>query len=163
MTLLFDQTIKSLASALAAAGLLAAGVALAAEKPRSAEARNMALLGADGLQARSAYQPVIQQQGSRFIAYIGHHGGSALNPLTGKTEANGTSIVDVTDPRKPRYLYHIPGSAEGEGEAGGAQMARICGLPGTDRAKFFLLRTLGNQGQEVWDVTDPAHPVHVST
>src|SRR5438045_758231 len=131
--------------------LCRSGLSAAQTVPGSTpEARDMALVGFNDLQSRSAYQPVIQQQGSRFIAYIGHHGGSALNPLTGKTEANGTSIVDVTDPRKPRYLYHIPGSAEGEGEAGGAQMARICGLPGTDRAKFFLLRTLGNQGQEVW-------------
>jgi hypothetical protein len=163
MTLLF-KAMKPLAGVLAASGLLAAGAGFAAEKPRPAEARNMRLVGADGLQARSAYQPVIQQQGSRFIAYVGHHGGSAPNPLTGKTEPNGTSIIDVTDPRKPRYLFHIPGSAEGEGEAGGAQMVRVCGgLPGTDRAKFFLLRTLGNQGHEVWDVTDPTHPSHVST
>jgi hypothetical protein len=142
---------------------LSALAAPAAEKGPP-EAQNMRLAGAEDLQGRSAYQPVIQQQGGRWIAYIGHHGGSALNPLTGKTEANGTSIVDVTDPAKPRYLYHIPGSAEGSGEAGGAQMARVCGgLPGSDRAKFFLLRTLGNQGQEVWEVTDPIHPAFVST
>src|SRR5713226_2821123 len=114
---------------------------------RSAEAKDMALVGYHDLQARSAYQPVIQHQGDRFIAYIGHHGGTALNPLTGKTEPNGASIVDVTDPRKPRYLHHIPGSAEGSGEAG----------------KTYLLRTLGNQGHQVWDVTDPSNPTFVST
>ena len=148
--------------------LVSSVVALSALAARAAEksppeAQNMRLVGADGLQARSAYQPVIQQQGNRWIAYIGHHGGKALNLLTGKEEPNGTSIVDVTDPRRPRYLYHIPGSAEGEGEAGGAQMVRVCGgLPGADRSKFFLLRTLGNQGHEVWDVTDPSHPSQVS-
>jgi hypothetical protein len=133
---------------------------------RSAQAKNMRLVGANDLQARSAYQPVIQQQGGRFIAYIGLHGGSALNPLTGKTEPNGTAIVDVTDPRKPRLLYHIPGSAEGSGEAGGAQMARVCAgkeLPKGDPAKTYLLRTLGNQAHEVWDVSDPSKPTHVST
>ncbi len=133
---------------------------------RSAEAKDMALVGYHDLQARSAYQPVIQHQGDRFIAYIGHHGGTALNPLTGKTEPNGASIVDVTDPRKPRYLHHIPGSAEGSGEAGGAQMARVCAgkdLPKGDPAKTYLLRTLGNQGHQVWDVTDPSNPTFVST
>jgi hypothetical protein len=160
---------KQRVAVLALAGLLVVDSAAlsAAEKQasgRGAEAKNMRLVGANDLQARSAYQPVIQQQGNRWIAYIGHHGGSALNPLTGKTEPNGTSIVDVTDPRKPRYLHHIPGSAEGAGEAGGAQMARVCsGLPKTDPAKFHLLRTLGNQGQEVWDVTDPSNPTLVST
>jgi hypothetical protein len=86
----------------------------------------MTLVGFNDLQARSSYQPVIHHQGSRFIAYIGHHGGSALNPLTGRTELNGTSIVDVTDPRNPKYLAHFPGSTAGEGEAGGAQMVRVC-------------------------------------
>jgi len=128
---------------------------------RSAEAKDMALVGIYDLQARSAYQPVIHRQGNRFIAYIGHHGGSALNPLTGKQEPNGTSVVDVTDPRSPKYLAHIPGSAAGAGEAGGAQMVRVCDgkeLPKGDPKKTYLLRTLGNEGHEIWDVTDSAKP-----
>ena len=44
----------------------------------------MDLVGYDDLQARSAYQPVIQKQGNRWIAYVGHHGGQQVNPLTGK-------------------------------------------------------------------------------
>src|SRR5688572_29291797 len=75
----------------------------------AADSNNMALLGQNDLQARSAYQPLVHQQGSRWIAYIGHHGGAALNPLTGVVENNGTSIVEVTDPRNPVYLRHIPG------------------------------------------------------
>src|SRR5262245_65971933 len=90
-----------------------------------ASASNMALLGHSDLQARSASQPLSHAQGSRWIAYVGHHGGAAPNPLTGQREDNGTSIVDVTDPRKPRYLAHIPGEP-GSGESGGAQMVRVC-------------------------------------
>ena len=133
---------------------------------RSAEAKDMALVGYDDLQNRSAYQPVIHHQGDRFVAYIGHHGGSALNPLTGKVEPNGTSIVDVTDPRKPKYLAHVPGSPEGAGEAGGAQMVRVCdgkGFSKGDPNKTYLLRTLGNEGHEVLDVTDPSNPKKLST
>ena len=94
------------------------------------EASNMKLVGTSDLQARSAYQPTIHHQGDRWIAYIGHHGGSddipaPLNPLTGRAEPNGTSIVDVTDPSQPKYLRHVPGQ-EGKYEAGGAQMVRIC-------------------------------------
>src|SRR4029077_19784041 len=77
------------------------------------EAKDMALVGFNDLQNRSAYQPVIHRQGDRFIAYIGHHGGTALNSLTGRVEANGTSVVDVTDPRNPKYLAHVPGSPTG--------------------------------------------------
>ena len=69
----------------------------------------MDLVGWSDLQGRSAYQPLVHKQGDRLIAYIGHHGGTALNPLTGKQEDNGTSIVDVTNPKQPKYLAHIPG------------------------------------------------------
>src|SRR5262249_22848874 len=135
--------------------------------PESApEARDMVLRGYHDLQGRSAYQPIIQQQGERFIAYIGHHGGSALNPLNGQMEPNGTSIVEVTDPQHPRYLRHVPGAAGGTGEAGGAQMVRACtgkDLSKGDPAKTYLLRTLGNQAHEIWDVTDPGNPSFVST
>src|SRR2546422_474235 len=127
-----------------------------------AEAHDMELVGHDDLQGRSAYQPTIHQQRGRFVAYVGHHGGRAPNPLTGADEDNGTSIVDVTDPARSRYLAHIPGMPGGP-EQGGAQMARVCDRQG----KSYLLRTFGNSGpgagHEVWDVTDPARPQKVST
>ena len=90
----------------------------------------MRLVGMNDLQARSAYQPTIHKQGDRYIAYIGHHGGTPevpkpINTMTGQAEFNGTSIVDVTDPAKPKYLFHIPGQ-RGNFEAGGAQMTRVC-------------------------------------
>ena len=142
---------------------LAAGPA-SSQAPRGhgAEARDMELVGHDDLQGRSAYQPTIHKQGGRFIAYVGHHGGKARNPLTGADEDNGTSIVDVTDPARPRYLAHIPGPTGGS-EQGGAQMARVCDRQG----KTYLLRTFGNavpnSGHEVWDVSDPAKPRKAST
>ena len=71
--------------------ILGAGVAA----QQRAEMHDMQLVGYNDLQARSAYQPVIHKQGDRWIAYIGHHGGTQPNPLTGKAETNGTSIVDV--------------------------------------------------------------------
>ena len=125
----------------------------------------MALLGHSDLQGRSAYQPVIHEQNGRWIAYVGHHGGRAVNSLTGREEDNGTSVVDVTDPRRPRYLAHIPGEP-GQAETGGAQMARVCSgkdLPKADKSKFYLLRTFGNLAHEVWDVTAPDRPARVVT
>jgi hypothetical protein len=129
---------------------------------KKARASNMDLVGYNDLQNRSAYQPVVQKQGDRWIAYIGHHGGEGLNPLTGKTEPNGTSIVDVTNPKQPKYLFHIPGEPKNrEGEAGGASMVRVCSgndLPHGVRGKFYLLRAYGNSSHEIWDVTEPAKP-----
>lgn len=123
------------------------------------EARDMALVGSNDLQSRSAYQPIIQQQGGRLIAYIGHHGGSVLNPLTGQMEPNGTSIVDVTDPRDPRYLRHVPGSAAGAGEAGGAQMLRACAgkdLPSGDPTKHTCFEASAISRTSSWMCRTPA-------
>jgi hypothetical protein len=130
------------------------------------EAWNMRLVGYNGLQARSAYQPTIHHQGERWIAYIGHHGGTdkvpePVNPITGKAEPSGTSIVDVTDPVHPKYLRHIPGQP-GAYEQGGAQMVRVCegkSLPKGDPAAVYMLRTFGGEAHEIWNVADPANPV----
>src|SRR3954467_5711572 len=129
------------------------------------EASNMKLVGTSDLQARSAYQPTIHKQGGRFIAYIGHHGGTddvptPVNPMTGQAEPNGTSIVDVTDPAQPKYLRHIPG-APGTYEAGGAQMVRVCdgaSLPKGDKSAVYMLRIFGGQAHEIWNVADLANP-----
>jgi len=113
----------SFARLAAALTLLAAAPALAQTAP---DAHNMRLVGYSDLQGRSAYQPLVHQQNGRWIAYIGHHGGTPdqpkpVNPLTGQAEFNGTSLIDVTDPAHPKYLAHIP-AEEGNYEAGGAQM-----------------------------------------
>ena len=92
---------------------IALGAGAAAQQ--KAEQRDMGLVGYNDLQARSAYQPVVQKQGERWIVYIGHHGGVQPNPLTGAMETNGTSIVDATNPKQPKYLAHIPGDP-GQGE-----------------------------------------------
>src|SRR5262245_31802611 len=132
----------------AALGLAAVlGAALAAQQ--KVEKSNMELVGYNDLQGRSAYQPTIHKQGDRWFAYIGHHGGVQLNRLTGKEENNGTSIVDVTDPKQPKYIAHIAGEPQtpGPGESGGAQMTRVCDgsqLPRADKSKVYLLRSFGN-------------------
>lgn len=153
--------------------LLAAGAGEAAAQSQKIgdppEASNMRLVGYNDLQARSAYQPTIHHQGDRWIAYIGHHGGTddipaPVNPQTGKAEPNGTSIVDVTDPKAPKYLRHIPGQ-EGKYESGGAQMVRICdgkSLPKGDPAAVYMLRTFGGEGHEIWNVANPENPVLIT-
>jgi len=133
------------------------------------EASNMKLVGYNDLQARSAYQPTIHHQGDRWIAYIGHHGGTdaipdPINPMTGKAEPNGTSIVDVTDAAHPKYLRHLPGQ-EGRYEGGGAQMVRVCDgrqLPKGDPNAVYMLRTFGGEAHEIWNVVDPANPVLIT-
>jgi hypothetical protein len=158
--------------------IVALGVALLLAVPAAAqtqkigdppESNNMRLVGYDDLQGRSAYQPTIARQGDRWIAYIGHHGGTPaipkpLNRLTGQEEFNGTSIVDVTDPAHPKYLAHVPG-LEGHYEEGGAQMVRVCAgktLPKADPNAVYMLRVFGGRAHEMWNVTDPAHPALIT-
>ena len=136
----------------------------AALAQHGASASNMALVGAHDLQGRSAYQPLVKESRGRWIAYVGHHGGLRPNALTGRNEDNGTSILDVTDPKNPRLLSHIPGEP-GEGEVGGAQMVRVCNgseLPKGDPSKVYLLRVYGNLAHEVWDVSAPEKPARVA-
>lgn len=123
-----------------------------------AESKNMELLGMSDLQGRPAYQPVIHRQGNRWVAYVGLHAGAALNPLTGRTEGNGTMVVDVTDPRRPQALAHIPGFQENPEKESQAQMARVCDIAGGT----YLLRAANNTRHDLWNVTDPSRPQFVT-
>src|SRR5262249_8753456 len=157
---------------------IVAGFGAIATPSSAQEAKDMALVGAHDLQARSAYQPTIHLQSGRWIAYIGHHGGTQeepkpLNPLTGAQEFNGTSLLDarhkqlrgtsplaVPDPRQPKLLAPLPGD-QGLAEQGGAQMVRVCdgkSLPKADAGAVYMLRTFGNSAQEIWNTADPSHP-----
>jgi hypothetical protein len=144
---------------------------------------DMQLIGTNDLQHRSTYQPTIHKYpGGRYMLFTGHHalanqgegllpGGEPLpsfNPLTSQNESNGTSIVDVTDPKNPELLVHIPvtnGTPPGAPGTGGAQMVRVCDgntLPVHDN-KVYMLRTYANSAHEIWDVTIPSAPVGVRT
>jgi hypothetical protein len=87
-------TLKSILFYCATLGSYSELIAQDISKPDS---KNMRLVGYHDLQARTAYQPTIMQQGSRWIAYIGHHGDNKINPQSGQMEHNGTSIIDVNN------------------------------------------------------------------
>jgi hypothetical protein len=139
---------------------LVASVLPARAQSDAAMSNDMLLVGSHPLQARSAYQPHPHHYpDGRYILFVGHHAGQVLNPLTGKVEQNGTSVVDVTNPAKPVYLHHIPGVA-------GAQMAQACNgidLPQGDADKVYLLRSNGNLEHQIWGVSNPAAPALLST
>ena len=138
-----------------------------------AQAMNMKQLGYNDLQSRSTYQPtILKYPGDRYILFTGHHTLDvdpvtkaplpSRNPLTGKDEESGTSLVDVTDPANPKLLAHIPVP---NGKGGGAQMVRAVlgsGLPVKD-TKVYMLRSYASAAHEIWDVTDPANPKDVLT
>ncbi len=123
--------------------------------------KNMRLTGHEPLQGRSAYKGHVQQQGDRFIAYVGHHGGEQLNPLTGNVEPNGLSIVDVTDPKNPVYLHHLLPTQGDQSR----NLLTCAGddLPGAPSGTYWLLSETDNEIIEVWDVTTPENPTLTTT
>jgi hypothetical protein len=121
----------------------------------AAEAHNVRLIGYHDLQRRPALQVVLKGD----FAYVGHHSGTAINPLTGKSEPNGTSIVDVSDPARPKLVHHIPAYA-------GAESRAVQVVENFYKGEDFLLRNQESSdftGFEVWNITDRSHPTRVST
>lgn len=126
-----------------------------------ADTFNTEWLGHNDLQGRTTYQTTVHTYpDGRVIAFAGHFNGLMLNPITGVQERNGTSLVDVTDPRRPVYLKHIIA------DKGGARMNMLCDgsvLPHGATGHVYLLRENGAVSHEVWDVTNPSNPSLVST
>ncbi|MBM3820459.1 MAG: hypothetical protein FJW14_15780 [Acidimicrobiia bacterium] len=104
-----------------AAGLAAAasGVLLHAQARRAADpmaegAQNVRLVGHHDLQGRESLVVTVKaDQANGSWVYVGHHENfwdekPKFNPLTKRDEWNGTSILDIADPAKPRLVWHIP-------------------------------------------------------
>ena len=108
---MIDQK-RKLTTGLLASALLLLFFAIAVNG-LAADAHNVRLLGHSDLQGRPALQVVLKGD----FAYVGHHSGSATNPLSGKMESNGTSIVDVSNPSQPKIIHHIPGYPGSESRA----------------------------------------------
>lgn len=77
-------------------------------------ASNVRLVGHHDLQGReSLVVTTLSDAANGSWVYVGHHesywdGKPKLNPITGAMEWNGTSILNVDDPTKPRLVWHIP-------------------------------------------------------
>jgi len=77
-------------------------------------ASNVRLVGYNDLQGRESLVVTTKSDPANGSwVYVGHHESywdnkPKMNPITGKMEWNGTSILDVADPAKPKYVWHIP-------------------------------------------------------
>jgi len=85
--------------------------------PRADDAQNVRLVGYHDLQGReSLVVTTLADPANGSWVYVGHHesywdGKPKLNPITGKQEWNGTSILNVDDPSNPKLVWHIPNDA----------------------------------------------------
>jgi len=90
------------------------GQTRSAADPLSDGASNVRLVGYNDLQGREALVVTTKSDAANGSwVYVGHHESywdnkPKMNPITGKMEWNGTSILDVADPAKPKYVWHIP-------------------------------------------------------
>ncbi len=126
---------------------------------------NMKVVGYNKNQGRpSSDDGWIENENGRYILYMTDSGGSAYNQLTGKVEGNGTSLIDVTYPNNPVFLWHIPASQ------GSSSHVAVCGSntlnnapskPGLPANHWYIVRHNGSIDQEVWDVTNPTAPVEL--
>jgi hypothetical protein len=118
------------------------------------DAANVRLIGYSDLQGRDALQVVLKGN----YAYVGHHRGRERNPMTGALEWNGTTIVDVSNPKQPRIIKHIPGYE-------GAESRAVQVVEKYFDGRDYLLRNQESSfftGFEVWDITDRPTPRLVS-
>jgi hypothetical protein len=130
-------------------------IVLISARANSTEALHIRLVGQSDLQGREALQVVLKGN----YAYVGHHRGEEYNPLTGKVESNGTTILDVSDPKQPNIVKHIPGYKGAESRAVQVVVKYFDG-------KDYLLRnqeSSGFTGFEIWDITDRSAPLRIST
>lgn len=93
--------------------------------PRSDGAANVRLVGYNDLQGRQSLEVKTRSDPANGNwAYVGHSPNDRndpqasddgegkdeplMNPITGRMEWNGTSILEISDPAKPRLVWHIP-------------------------------------------------------
>jgi hypothetical protein len=101
----------------APAGGVVTSSAPATADHRAEDAQNVRLVGHHDLQGReSLVVTTLSDPANGNWVYVGHHesfwdGKPKLNPITGKDEWNGTSILNVDDPAKPTLVWHIPNEA----------------------------------------------------
>jgi len=121
---------------------------------QAVEAQNVRLIGHCDLQGRETLQVSLKG----IYAYVGHHKGDELNPMTNQMEPNGTTIVDVSNPKEPKIVKHIPGYK-------GAQSRAVQAVEKYFDGKDYILRNQESAeftGFEVWDVTGKANPKRIS-
>ncbi|MBI4265823.1 MAG: hypothetical protein HY657_15720 [Acidobacteria bacterium] len=144
-----------------------AGGEPSAADPRAESAANVRLVGHHDLQGReSLVVTTLSDPANGSWVYVGHHesywdGKPKLNPITGREEWNGTSILDVDDPASPRLVWHIPNEADRNSRSVSAVYDYTFDGSGRD----YLIRnsealTEGETGMDlkyqIFDITDRA-------
>jgi hypothetical protein len=136
---------RAILSAALAVATLSGRSALAEPIPPGWQAQNVQPIGFSSLQGRfGAFKLSIKQANGRWYLYMGHSFDS------------GWSILDVTDPKDPKYVKFIPGPkgvlTSQVTLAGNIMMTALAGGPGNETGAAVL----------IWDISDPTNPKKIS-
>jgi hypothetical protein len=134
---------------------------------------NMEIVGFNDNQGRTSFDDGwLENQDGRYILYVANGGGKADDPLTGvKGECSGVSLIDVTNPRHPVYLYNlVPTTCAGRSHiavCSGSLLAQsptaiANGSLPSEAGHWYLVTHDGSLQHEVWDVSNPSKPFRVS-
>src|SRR5438093_1119369 len=122
---------------------------------RGVEAKNMKLVGFNDLQARSAYQPIVHEQGGRSIAYLGSDGtglATATPSFPNWRTTRMTQIFDLSNPADPKFIrnYGLVGQQPG---ATGANPTGVHGMIELGDRLYFGHGTGSNGIMQIVDRT----------
>ena len=109
--------------------------------PRAIEARGLKLIGHSDLDGHGDGMQIAR---SGEIAYVGHMGDSGV----------GTSVVDVSDPRRPRVLRQLPAPAPARSH----KVQCADGLLLVNHELFPPRDVPAETGLAVYDLSRPAEP-----
>ncbi|MBT8146350.1 MAG: hypothetical protein KJN90_05810 [Gammaproteobacteria bacterium] len=124
---------------------------------------NVELVGYHPLQGRQALQITTKSDSANGNwAYIGHvpnsrTGEATLNPITGRQEWNGTSIVDISNPSDPRLVWHIPNQENANSRS--VSVVYDYGFNSQPAERDYLIRNMeaGDDLKfQIFDITDRA-------
>ena len=129
--------------------------------PVTRDKENVEFIGWNDLQGRSTLQ--VTAKGDWL--FVGHHHntmtnqGPLYNPLTGKYEWNGTTILDIHDPCHPKLVAHI----DNPEDTNCRSVQVVYNFGGKD----YLVRNhepsgLPDKSAEIFDITNRSKPAKVS-
>ena len=125
------------------------------QKVHAGESHQTRLVGFSDLQGRDALQVTLRGD----WCYVAHLPGNRLNSLTGQSEDNGTTILNVSQPKHPTIVAHIPGVS-------GANCRAVQVVENYYDGNDYLIRN--HETKSAWDfqifkITDRSNPVYVSS
>jgi hypothetical protein len=142
--------------------------------PSGDRAHNMRLVGYHDLQGRQALEVKTKSDAANGNwAYVGHVPNSrtkeaTINPITKQKEWNGTSIVEISDPSRPRLVWHIPNAVNANSRS--VSVVYDYGFNSSPAGRDYLIRNSeapdGDMKFQIFDITtrntDPSKIVLVS-